>query len=168
MTADSVGAEPIPGCKHYFINLHGQVFSIKSGVFKELKTHRDIKGYRRITIKRTSGKSYAANIHRLLLMTFSVPPETLEARHLNGDNSDNRLENLDWGTVRDNAQDRARHGTLLVGGDCNLAKLSEPKVREIKTLFDRGVSQVKIGKMFGVVQSTIALIKSRKTWAHLK
>lgn len=62
--------------------------------------------------KRTAGRRYlyvnlatgqrkykTFRIHRLVLQAFVGPcPEGMEARHLNGDPSDNRLENLCWGT----------------------------------------------------------------------
>lgn len=51
-------------------------------------------------------------VHRLVLEAFVGPcPTEMEARHLNGDRMDNRLENLRWGTKSENAYDKIRHGT---------------------------------------------------------
>lgn len=51
-------------------------------------------------------------VHRLVLEVFSGEcPEGMEARHLNGDNADNRLVNLKWGTHSENINDKRRHGT---------------------------------------------------------
>jgi hypothetical protein len=49
-------------------------------------------------------------VHNLVLTTFIGPrPLDLECRHLNGINTDNRIENLRWGTHKENAEDRIRH-----------------------------------------------------------
>lgn len=49
--------------------------------------------------------------HTMVLETFVGPrPEGHQVRHLNGNRLDNRLENLAWGSVAENAQDRERHG----------------------------------------------------------
>lgn len=50
-------------------------------------------------------------LHRLVLNAFIGPrPDGLVVRHLNGDPTDNRLENLTYGTQAENCQDAIRHG----------------------------------------------------------
>lgn len=50
-------------------------------------------------------------VHHLVLEAFVGPkPEGLQARHLNDVKTDNRLENLVWGTVKENSQDAVRNG----------------------------------------------------------
>jgi hypothetical protein len=52
-------------------------------------------------------------IHRLVLSAFVGPlPEGLVSRHLNGNAADNRLDNLAYGTQKENVQDAIRHGTF--------------------------------------------------------
>lgn len=51
-------------------------------------------------------------IHRLVLLAFAGPcPPSHEALHGDGDRGNNRLSNLRWGTSKENAADRDRHGT---------------------------------------------------------
>ena len=51
-------------------------------------------------------------VHVLVLETFVGPrPAGLDACHWNDIPSDNRVENLRWGTRSDNAQDSVRNGT---------------------------------------------------------
>lgn len=51
-------------------------------------------------------------IHQLVLAAFVGPqPDGLVVRHLNGKSSDNRLENLQFGTTSENHFDAVRHGT---------------------------------------------------------
>jgi hypothetical protein len=50
-------------------------------------------------------------VHRLVLETWRGPcPPGREARHLDGDASNNRLTNLRWGTHAENTWDVIRHG----------------------------------------------------------
>lgn len=50
--------------------------------------------------------------HILMLEAFVGPrPADCVARHMNGDPSDNRIENLAWGTYSENNDDQVRHGT---------------------------------------------------------
>ena len=58
------------------------------------------------------GKHAETLVHRLVLMAFAGdPPEGTECRHLNGIRTDNRIENLAWGTHSENSVDQVRHGT---------------------------------------------------------
>jgi hypothetical protein len=51
-------------------------------------------------------------VHRLLCIAFhgDPPTPTHQARHLNGVRTDNRVDNLAWGTPSQNVQDMLRHG----------------------------------------------------------
>lgn len=55
-------------------------------------------------------------IHRLVLLAFVCPPEQyasdtrVEGRHLDGNPANNTLQNLAWGTVKENRADRRRLG----------------------------------------------------------
>ena len=58
------------------------------------------------------GRGRVDQVHRLVLAAFVGPcPEGMEVRHLNGDPTDNRLENLTYGTRAENIADAVRHGT---------------------------------------------------------
>lgn len=55
----------------------------------------------------TKGKSYLRSVHRLVLETFVGPrPNNMEARHLDSIRCNPRLSNLEWGTTKENAEDR--------------------------------------------------------------
>ncbi|WP_293161392.1 FAD-dependent thymidylate synthase [Okeania sp. SIO2C9] len=61
-----------------------------------------------------SGKVSRVNIHRLVIENFEPlgENEQLEVRHLNGNSFDNRLENLAWGSSKDNKIDNIRNNSL--------------------------------------------------------
>ncbi len=78
-----------------------------------------LKGYEAVGIAH-GGKSKLITVHRLVLMTFvGVCPEGKEARHIDGDNRNNRIENLEWATHLENMRDRYIHGTYFVGRVCS-------------------------------------------------
>lgn len=88
----------------------------------------------------------------------------MQACHRNGDQIDNRLENLRWGTPQENADDRIRHGTQARGEDSAQAKLTEADVLEIRA---SALSQSALAARFGVCQSRISLIRSGRSWKHM-
>lgn len=68
-------------------------------------------GYRKVLLCRDN-TARTANVHSLVLLAFVGPlPEGYCTRHLNGDPTDNRLVNLEYGTVSENMRDKRRHGT---------------------------------------------------------
>lgn len=53
-------------------------------------------------------------VHRVVLTAFVGPcPDGMEGCHNNGNPTDNRLENLRWGTRSENSRDTVRHGRNL-------------------------------------------------------
>lgn len=80
------------------------------------------------------GKRTEKFVHHVVLETFVGPrPEGMEARHLNGNHSDNRLRNLAWGTRAQNGQDKIEHspnckkcGRPLEGRNLMMVKNGRP------------------------------------------
>ncbi|MCV7114009.1 NUMOD4 motif-containing HNH endonuclease [Mycolicibacterium setense] len=72
-----------------------------------LATHRS--GHLQVALYR-NGKRSTRYVHRLVLEVFTgACPGGLEACHWNDEPTDNRLENLYWGTKRQNRLDRVRN-----------------------------------------------------------
>ena len=78
---------------------------------------------------RVHGKKKFAKAHQLILFAFVGPkPNGMECRHLNGNPADNRLENLVWGTRRENVFDSIKHGVFPKGG--NIQKYNDRRKAE--------------------------------------
>lgn len=73
---------------------------------------------------------------------------------------------LRWDTRAGNLADKIAHGTQPRGEWCNLAKLTENGVREIRRLAG-SETQRSIAARFGIDQSTVSDIVRRKSWAWL-
>lgn len=74
-----------------------------------LKSVPDPKGYLRVNLFQNNIGA-TRYVHRMMLEAFVGPPKGLHIRHLNGNQTDNRLENLRYGTPSENQFDRVRHG----------------------------------------------------------
>jgi hypothetical protein len=109
------------------------------------------------------------SVHRLILEAFVGPcPPGMCCRHLNGIKADNRIENLTWGTPKENTADREGHGTLSinVGSKHPGSKLNEADIIEIRRLRSNGMKMKDISDGFKVSRSTIGFVLSGKTWKH--
>lgn len=110
-------------------------------------------------------------VHRLMLSSFVRPPKLGEVtRHLNGNRLDNRLANLAWGTILENAKDRIAHGRQLRCEQHPSAKLTRKQVLEIRSA-PRGTNanpvNMQLAKRYGVSFSLIERLRERNTRSRL-
>lgn len=76
-----------------------------------LSAHTIKAGYLQVA-PMVEGKPFERLVHRLVLAAFTGHfPHGMQVCHNNGDPTDNRIENLRWGTYSDNVYDRVLHGT---------------------------------------------------------
>lgn len=103
---------PITGMEgRYEVSNRGDVRSVRTRKIRVL-TVSD-KGYYTLKLPRlTPGRSWKTyKVHILVLEAFTGNrPDGLIARHLNDVKTDNRAENLVWGTYRQNLEDAVRNG----------------------------------------------------------
>ena len=68
-------------------------------------------GYLNYRLRNPGGVQLTRMAHRLVMEVFVGPcPDGMEVRHLDGDQANNRLENLTYGTRSENMRDIVRHG----------------------------------------------------------
>ena len=104
----------------------------------------------------------------LVLEAFVGPkPAGKETRHLDGNETRNRLSNLKWGTRKDQFDDQVKHGTDTRGERNGGAKLSGKQVEEIRRRLSTGQKGVDLAKRFGVGGATITRIKKRQRYANV-
>lgn len=96
----------------YRISDDGQITSLKHGKEKPIAIVQNSKIDKHLKVALwKDGKMYNRFLHRLLAETFIPNPENKPyVRHLNDIPSDNRLENLAWGTEKENVEDAKRNG----------------------------------------------------------
>ena len=127
------------------------------------------KGSRGYLFVRLGSKNNPQPVHRLMLITFIGPrPKGMQCRHLDGNKENNRLDNLCWGTPKENQADRRKHGTDSRGITHGMSKLCEEQVRVIFQAYHDGYyTQREIAKAFGIAQTLVSAISKKSIWAHL-
>lgn len=86
-------------------------FNARCGVFKRAKFSDNGNGYL-VTGIFDGVKARPQPVHRLVAWAWIGLPSSkhLQVCHYDGDKLNNHYKNLRWGTIRDNADDRLRHG----------------------------------------------------------
>lgn len=103
------------------------------------------------------GKQYLKGLHQLVMLAFvGEPPEGHEVLHGDGNKLNCRLGNLSYGTSKQNAADRDRHGTTAIGERNGNSKLSDSQVAEIRNIVNKSYRE--IGKIYSVSPEMISYI----------
>lgn len=140
----------------------------KSGNKKIIAGSHNNNGYRRIGINRTGGQSFEYRVHHMVLESFVGPrPEGKQCNHINGVKDDNRLENLEWVTTKENCLHRCQVLGHNTGERSGLSKLSESQVREMIRRGADGQPFTRISIEFGISASQAWKIVNRQAWKHV-
>jgi len=156
---------PVEGYAGYEISDLGRV---KGRWGRILKPFFNSNWYYRVTLCAGDVKHVSHGVSALVLAAFVGPrPLGYQAAHLNGIKTDNRLENLVYILAKDNEAHKVAHGTALLGERNHQAKLSTDKVKEIRALSRRGISQDRIAVRYRISQAQVYRIVHRKGWTHV-
>lgn len=159
----------LTGYPTYGVSSDGKVFSFSRGQWRERKLYRDRDGYLRVTLYPAGQKPKNIGVHQLVLLAFHGPAPSPDCvcRHKNGNQSDNRAENLCWGTQKENKADSMRHGTYIYGERQWKSRLTDDTVIEALRLLGCGTSQQAVAARLGVTQTTISHVARGTTWKHV-
>ncbi len=161
------GFRVIPGFGGlYRASRSGQILGVKRG--RLLKQFRDRRGYLHVNLYDGSGRPKHCLVHRLVFEAWVSPiPSGFQVNHISG--KCNQIENLEIVTPEENRDHAMRTGLINRRGEANpRAKLTEQKVREIRTLRAEGMSVQAIAWKFRVSEKAIYSIVVGKTWRHVE
>lgn len=116
------------------------------------------------------GKSKCAFVHQMVALAFIGPkpfPDAIVC-HKDDVKTNNRADNLEWGTHKSNAETRESIGVSSRGEGNGHARLTEDDVRAIRTRYAQGgITQGELAQEFGVYPTNIHHIVVRRTWRHV-
>ena len=119
-------------------------------------------GYPIVSLVTDSGTNRMRRVNRLILEAFVGPcPVGQECCHYDGNQGNNWLSNLRWGTRKDNCADRRRHGK---DKQWDKRKLTDADAAQIRTLRAEGWTLRKLAEKFGMAVRPIRAIVIGETY----
>lgn len=146
----------------YFVSSFGR---IKNASGKILKQYKNKSGYMLISLSE-KGTSHTYQVHRLVAKAFIPNPHNYECvDHKNSIRDDNRSDNLEWVTIRENNLRIYKRGNRTNAGEQNpYAILTNNQVNEIRLRYIKKYKKVphswrsnkiELANEYGVSKSTI-------------
>lgn len=137
-----------------------------------MKVRAQGKGYhatrRMVRLQSQSRKAYR-RVHQLVSEAFLGPkPLGYTVNHIDGNPTNNRVENLEYLTPGQNNQHALDAGLKKGRGETHYhAVFTEADVLLIRRLFKGGMGQTALARQFAVSVTAIECVVKRKSWKHL-
>ncbi|KKM39502.1 hypothetical protein LCGC14_1564490 [marine sediment metagenome] len=119
-------------------------------------------GYRQVAL----GRGHLTYVHQLVAEAFLGPrPEGNDVNHKNGIKDDNRRENLEYLSRRDNMRHAFANG-LVPSLDRSREKNGRAKLTnaDVVSIRDSSDSNVSLARRFGVCPASISHVRNNRTW----
>ena len=113
---ETIIGEPVkavPGFPGYYCTTSGRIISTLKGSCKEIPGSPDKDGYLKVALVKEHRHTHLRK-HRVITLTF-LGASDLEVNHINGNKQDNRLQNLEYVSARENQCHRRKAAGYKVG-----------------------------------------------------
>lgn len=128
----------------------------------------DNNGYLRVSLSK-DGMNKTYKVHRLVAEAFIDNPHNLpQVNHLDGDKTNNHVNNLEWCTRSENMKHACKLKLKRCDGEFNSqSKLTQADVNEIRLVYKprhKEFSTVALAKKYGVHRKTITRVVTGQYW----
>lgn len=117
-----------------------------------------------------NGKKWATSVHKLIALTFIGPKpyEKATVNHIDSNKLNNRAENLEYCSIKENIQHHRKNVNDYIGINHPMARLTEKDILDIREEYKTSkILQKDMAKRYNVSQVMISRIIKRKTWTHI-
>lgn len=171
---------PVDGFEKYEVSSLGRVRSLgiegRTGRFKNgtmLKAGEQSPGwYRAATLYDSNKVPHVFLVHRLVARAF-LGESSLFVNHKNGIKGDNRVENLEYATQKENMLHAYRIGlikkgsTSLPGEKNGMSRVTDAEAVKISEMLWLKMGVTEIARMLGIKRHVINAIKHGYGWKHI-
>ncbi len=150
----------IPGHEGYVVGSDAVVRSLKrpGRPLWVLAARIDRGGYAYVQVSH-GGRNVQLYVHRAVCAAFrGSPSPELEVRHLDGDKTNNALDNLVWGTSAENTADRFAHGAIAVGNRNGKSKITVDEAKRMISMRAQGSTYRALAAVFGLSPQAVQQI----------
>lgn len=149
---------------NYWVTTDGRVFRGE----RELKKNKGTVGYTTVNIKYNNGERKVKFVHRLVAEAFIPNPENKPiVNHMNLVKKDNRVENLEWVTAKENNQHAHDNGAFRTDGASHNSIFHVDVIHRICKLIQEGRRTIDIIKLMGVPKYLVDDIRKKRIWNHI-
>lgn len=152
---------------HYEVNNIGQIRNKTTGNI--LKPELDRYGYLKLNIN-VDNKKYTKTVHRLVAIAFIPNPENKpQVNHINGIKTDNRVENLEWATAKENTVHAYSNGLIHIkcGSEHHNSKYTDKQIHLVCKLLENKIPLKLISYISKMNRGHIINIKNGSIWTHI-
>lgn len=165
----------IPGFEaKYRVSNLGRVLSVERVVgnknIKEtiLRTTIAKNGYERVSLTTTQRNHKMFSVHRLVSEAF-IPfdeKENLQVNHIDGNKTNNRFDNLEWVTPKQNIEHAVTTGLFdsLSGERSHLSSYTEDKILNVIELLKKDLGPSEVSRITGVDRAVCSKINNGTSW----
>ncbi len=155
----------------YQVSNLGRARSFHNQYGRVIKPVLTQKGYLQVTLSK-NGKSRTRPLHILVAQAFIPNPlNKPQVNHMDGNPLNNRFDNLEWATSKENIQHAYKTGLAKSGANHKNAKLTEYQVKEIRRDYIKGDPQygaMAFAEKFNVNVGVIWGVIYHKTYKNVK
>ena len=158
----------IEGFSKYIVTNLGRIFKKENGRLITIRPNR--KGYMVCSLIpdiRDGLRDKKVSVHRIIAKAFIPNVENKEqVNHIDGDRTNNKIENLEWCTSFENMKHRHKSG-ICSSEQSSFATITDEIAKNICVLLSREMNPLEISQELGVSINIVRQIKYRQRWTYI-